>query len=108
MKITDDQLMKAFAGANYGGDEGDANKRRRIVAVAMFKKMVGWSNGSTTSFICERLGLLDSNMDTTYEGRQWAYRYFVDSEMNKEIGELLKRDIEINKQLIELLRRGNK
>lgn len=66
--VTEDELIKAFLGTNFGGQPN-----RVIVRQAILKAAVGWHQGHTSTSILQELGLLEDDYVLTAKGRMYLW-----------------------------------
>tara|TARA_R100000951_G_scaffold37874_1_gene32222 strand:- start:137 stop:403 length:267 start_codon:yes stop_codon:yes gene_type:complete len=66
--VSDEELMKAFAGTHYGNKD-----YRDIIKLGLLKSACKYHSGYTTSQILKRLELIKENLKLTKKGRQYLY-----------------------------------
>ncbi|AXC36499.1 hypothetical protein HOT57_gp55 [Pseudomonas phage phCDa] len=66
--VTEDELIRAFLGTNFGG-----TPNRIIVRQALLKAAVGWHQGYTSTCILKELGLLEDDYVLTSKGRMYLW-----------------------------------
>lgn len=66
--VTEDELIRAFTGTNFGGDPN-----RTVVRQALLKAAVGWHQGHTSTCILKELDLLEDDYILTDKGRMYLW-----------------------------------
>lgn len=69
--ISDEQLDKVFAYANFGN-----TTKRDVVKYALMKVACSYHNGYTSQQIINELGLCTSDLKLTKKGKEYLYEAF--------------------------------
>lgn len=69
--VTDIEMDKEFERTSFG----DAN-RRHLIKWSLMKRVSGWHDGGTITFICQNLKLLGKTHKLTQKGRRYLWAAF--------------------------------
>lgn len=77
MKTKKQEIIDAFKGTDFGGDEKSISGMYRLIAKCIMKRFVGYRSGSTIISICKDVGFITDKGNTTKLGRMFAYDVLV-------------------------------